>query len=192
MLRLRAWVFFSVLLLIGILLVGTAPSFQACLKQGSPQAATTAAPQAHGTTVLVAQSTRECLAQFYNENRDDIIAASRFSFCSPPSSCGSPRAISSPARVFPQVAAPAPFGPSETFITGVAAGEKPVVECTIRNFGQTPGAPRGLLGRLQSARFDVRQLRPGPARGRRAHCQSRPRRLHHQVAPASSRSPRKR
>ena len=30
------------------------------------------------------------------------------------------------------------LGPSETFITGVAAGEKPVVECTIRNFGQTP------------------------------------------------------
>ena len=30
------------------------------------------------------------------------------------------------------------LGPSEAFITGVAAGEKPTVECTIRNFGQTP------------------------------------------------------
>ena len=39
MLRLRAWVFFLFLLLIGALLVATAPSFQACLNQAAPQAA---------------------------------------------------------------------------------------------------------------------------------------------------------
>ena len=37
MLRLRAWVFFLFLLLIGALLVATAPSFQACLSQAGPQ-----------------------------------------------------------------------------------------------------------------------------------------------------------
>ena len=36
MLRLRAWVFFLFLLLIGALLVATAPSFQACLSQAGP------------------------------------------------------------------------------------------------------------------------------------------------------------
>ena len=30
------------------------------------------------------------------------------------------------------------LGPSETFITGVEAGARPLVECAVRNFGQTP------------------------------------------------------
>ena len=141
MLRLRAWVFFSMLLLIGILLVGTAPSFQACLKQGSPQAAstTTPAPQAHGTTVLVAQSMRECLAQFYTANRDDIIAAfALLLLLSTIFLWFSSRDLVAGTHDFAKMQLRAYLGPSETFITGVAAGEKPVVECTIRNFGQTP------------------------------------------------------
>ncbi len=141
MLRLRAWVFFSILLLIGILLVGTAPSFQACLKEGPPQAAsaTTAEPQTHGTTVLVARSMRECLTRFYTENRDDIIAglalilalATIFLWFAT-------RDLVAGTHDFAKMQLRAYLGPSETFITGIAAGEKPVVECTIRNFGQTP------------------------------------------------------
>ena len=73
MLRLRAWVFFLFLLLIGALLVATAPSFQTCLGQAGPQAASSQ-PQRHGTTVTAARTTRDCLARFFTENRDDIIA----------------------------------------------------------------------------------------------------------------------
>ena len=73
MLRLRAWVFFLFLLLIGALLVATAPSFQTCLNQAGPQAASSQ-PQRHGTTVTAARTTRDCLARFFTENRDDIIA----------------------------------------------------------------------------------------------------------------------
>ena len=73
MLRLRAWVFFLFLLLIGALLVATAPSFKACLDQTGPAAALSQ-PQRHGTTVTVARTTRDCLARFFTENRDDIIA----------------------------------------------------------------------------------------------------------------------
>src|SRR6476659_5025046 len=141
MLRLRAWVFFSVVLLIGSLLVCTAPSFKACLKQGSPPAAstTTPAPQAHGTTVLGAQSTRECLAQFYSANRDDIIAAfALLLLLSTIFLWFSSRDLVAGTHDFAKMQLRAYLGPSETFITGVAAGEKPVVECTIRNFGQTP------------------------------------------------------
>jgi hypothetical protein len=141
MLRLRAWVFFGVLLLIGILLAGTSPSFQACLKQGSPQAAatTTAAPQSHGTNVLVARSTRECLARFYNENRDDIIAGfALILLLSTIFLWFAARDLVAGMHDFANMQLRAYLGPSETFITGVAAGEKPVVECTIRNFGQTP------------------------------------------------------
>jgi hypothetical protein len=141
MLRLRAWVFFGVLLLIGILLAGTSPSFQACLKQGSPQAAatTTAAPQSHGTNVLVARSTRECLARFYNENRDDIIAGfALILLLSTIFLWFAARDLVAGMHDFANMQLRAYLGPSETFITGVAAGEKPVVECPIRNFGQTP------------------------------------------------------
>src|SRR6478735_5072704 len=78
MLRLRAWVFFAILLLIGALLVSTAPSFQACLREGAPQATTktpTSEPQNHGTSYFVAMSPRGCLGRFFTENREDIIAA---------------------------------------------------------------------------------------------------------------------
>ena len=186
MLRLRAWLFFGVLLLIGILLVGTAPSFQACLKQGSPQAAATtgAAPQAHGTTVLTAQSTRECLTRFYTENRDDIIAAfALILLLSTIFLWFSSRDLVAGTHDFAKMQLRAYLGPSETFITGVTAGEKPVVECTIRNFGQTPAhrvsywADCRLLNSMSDS-FDRAR------RGRRAHRQSRPRRLHHQVATA--------
>ena len=73
MLRLRAWVFFLFLLLIGALLVATAPSFQTCLNQAGPASSLEPAA-AHGTTVTAARTTRECLARFFSENRDDIIA----------------------------------------------------------------------------------------------------------------------
>jgi hypothetical protein len=141
MLRLRAWLFFSVLLLIGVLVVGTAPSFQACLKQGALQAApaAAAAPQAHGTTVLVAQSMRECLGRFYTENRDDIIAGiALILLLSTIFLWFSSRDLVASTHDFAKMQLRAYLGPSETFITGVAVGEKPVVECTIRNFGQTP------------------------------------------------------
>ena len=66
MLRLRAWVFFLFLLLIGALLVATAPSFQACVNQAGPAAASSQ-PQRHGTTVTAARTTRDCLARFFTE-----------------------------------------------------------------------------------------------------------------------------
>ena len=173
MLRLRAWVFFGVLLLIGILLVGTAPSFQACLKQGSPQAATTVAPQAHGTNVLVARSMRECLARFYTENRDDIIASfALILLLSTIFLWFAARDLVAGTHDFAKMQLRAYLGPSETFITGVAAGEKPVVECTIRNFGQTPAHRVSYWADCRVLEFDGRQLRAGPARGRRAHHQS--------------------
>ena len=139
MLRLRALVFFGVLLLIGILLVGTAPSFQACLKQGSPQAATTVAPQPHEPIGAVGRSMRECLARFYTENRDDIIASfALILLLSTIFLWFAARDLVAGTHDFAKMQLRAYLGPSETFITGVAAGEKPVVECTIRNFGQTP------------------------------------------------------
>jgi hypothetical protein len=141
MLRLRAWVFFSVLLLIGILLVGTAPSFRACLEEGTTQAATTAPaePQTHGTNVLVPQSLRACLARFYGENRDDIIAGLVLILAlSTIFLWFATRDLVAGTHDFAKMQLRAYLGPSETFITGVAAGEKPLVECTVRNFGQTP------------------------------------------------------
>jgi len=139
MLRLRAWVLFSVLLLIGILLVGTAPSFQACLKETAPQSAATGEPQTHGTTVAVARTTRDCLKRFYTENRDDIVASIALVLAlSTIFLWFATRDLVSGTHDFAKMQLRAYLGPSETFITGVAAGEKPVIKCTIRNFGQTP------------------------------------------------------
>jgi hypothetical protein len=142
MLRLRAWVFFTLLLLIGALLVGTAPSFQACLKEGAPQTAatrTTSEPQTHGTSYFVAMSPRGCLGRFFTENRDDIIAS--FALILALSTIFlwlATRDLLAGSADFSKTQLRAYLGPSETFITGVEAGARPVVECAVRNFGQTP------------------------------------------------------
>ena len=138
MLRLRAWVFFLFLLLIGALLVATAPSFQACLNQAAPQAASSQ-PQRHGTTVTAARTTRDCLARFFTENRDDIVAGLALILAlSTIFLWFATRDLVAGTADFSKQQLRAYLGPSETFITGVAAGEKPTIECTIRNFGQTP------------------------------------------------------
>jgi hypothetical protein len=138
MLRLRAWVFFLFLLSIGALLVATTPSFQACLSQTGPQA-TLSQPQKHGTTVTVARTTRDCLARFFTENRDDIIAGLALILAlSTIFLWFATRDLVAGTADFSKMQLRAYLGPSETFITGVAAGEKPLVECTVRNFGQTP------------------------------------------------------
>ena len=74
------------------------------------------------------------------------------------------------------------LGPSETFITGVAAGEKPTVECTIRNFGQTPAYRVSHWAEAKVLDSMSDSFEPTEAGRRRAHHQSRPRRLHHQGA----------
>jgi hypothetical protein len=138
MLRLRAWVFFLFLLSIGALLVATTPSFHACLSQTGPQA-TLSQPQKHGTTVTVARTTRDCLARFFTENRDDIIAGLALILAlSTIFLWFATRDLVAGTADFSKMQLRAYLGPSETFITGVAAGEKPLVECTVRNFGQTP------------------------------------------------------
>jgi hypothetical protein len=138
MLRLRAWVFFGVLLLIGILAVGGSPSFQSCLKEGAPQAADSG-PQKHGTSFAVALSPRGCLARFYAENRDDIIPAIALILAlSTIFLWFATRDLVARSQDFSKMQLRAYLGPSETFITGVAVGERPVIESTIRNFGQTP------------------------------------------------------
>jgi len=138
MLRLRAWVFFVFLLLIGALLVGTAPSFKVCLSQTGPQAALSQ-PQRHGTTVTVARTTRDCLARFFTENRDDIIAGLALILAlSTIFLWFATRDLVAGTADFSKMQLRAYLGPSETFITGVVAGEKPMVECIVRNFGQTP------------------------------------------------------
>lgn len=138
MLRLRAWVFFLFLLLIGALLVANAPSFQACLSQSGPQAALSQ-PQRHGTTVAVARTTRDCLARFFTENRQDIIAGLVLILAlSTIFLWFATRDLVAGTADFSKMQLRAYLGPRETFITGVAAGEKPMVECTVRNFGQTP------------------------------------------------------
>jgi hypothetical protein len=140
MLRLRAWVFFAILLLFGALLVGTAPSFQTCLKEGAPQATTpTSEPQNHGTNYFVAMSPRGCLGRFFTENREDIIAA--FALILALSTIFlwfATRDLVAGTAAFSKMQLRAYLGPSETFITGVEAGERPLVDCTVRNFGQTP------------------------------------------------------
>lgn len=139
MLRLRAWVFFLFLMLLGALLVATAPSFKACLNQSGPQAAASQQPQRHGTTVSVARTTRDCLGRFFTENRDDIIAALALILAlSTIFLWFGMRDLVAGTADFSKMQVRAYLGPSETYITGVAAGEKPMVECTIRNFGQTP------------------------------------------------------
>jgi hypothetical protein len=138
MLRLRAWVFFGVLLLIGILAVGSAPSFQSCLKESAPQAADSG-PQKHGTSYFVALSPRGCLARFYTENRDDIIPAIALILAlSTIFLWFATRDLVARSQDFSKMQLRAYLGPSETFITGVEVGERPVIESTIRNFGQTP------------------------------------------------------
>lgn len=138
MLRLRAWVFFALLLLIGIGIVGTSPSFHDCINEKPPQD-TSSEPQTHGTTFFVAMSPRGCLGQYFREHRDDIIAAFALIlavstiflwFATRDLVAGTEAATKMHLRAY--------LGPSETFITGVAAGERPVIETTIRNFGQTP------------------------------------------------------
>ena len=182
MLRLRAWVFFLFLLLIGALLVATAPSFQACLNQAAPQAASSQ-PQRHGTTVTAARTTRDCLGRFFTENRDDIIAGLALILAlSTIFLWFATRDLVAGTADFSKQQLRAYLGASEVFITGVAAGEKPTVECTIRNFGQTPAYRVSSLGRGKGAQFDVGPFRADRAGGRRAHHQSWPRRLHHQGA----------
>lgn len=138
MLRLRAWVLFALLLLLGILVVGSSPSFQDCINQKPPQD-TSSEPQNHGTTFFVAMSPRACLGQYVHEHRDDIVAAIALIlavstiflwFATRDLVDGTEAAAKMQLRAY--------LGPSDTFITGVAAGERPVVETTIRNFGQTP------------------------------------------------------
>jgi hypothetical protein len=138
MLRLRAWVFFGVLLLIGILAVGSSPSFQSCINESAPEA-TDSGPQKHGTSFVVALSPRGCLGRFFTENRDDIIAA--FAVILALSTIFlwfATRDLVAGTQDFSKMQFRAYLGPSETFITGVAAGERPVIESSIRNFGQTP------------------------------------------------------
>jgi hypothetical protein len=138
MLRLRAWVFFGVLLLIGILIVGTSSSFQACMSQAAPETADRQ-PQKHGTTIAVAMSARDCLGRFYTENRDDIVAAFALILAIAAIFLWfATRDLVTGIEGFSKMQLRAYLGPSETFITGVAVGERPVVESTIRNFGQTP------------------------------------------------------
>jgi hypothetical protein len=138
MLRLRAWVFFLLLLVLGAVLVATAPSFQACVNQSGP-AQTLSQPQRHGTTVGVARTTRDCLARFFTENRDDIIAGLALILAlSTAFLWFATRDLVAGTADFSKMQLRAYLGPSETFITGVAAGEKPSVECVVRNFGQTP------------------------------------------------------
>jgi hypothetical protein len=138
MLRLRAWVFFLFLLLIGALLVATAPSFQACVNQSGPAAAS-GRPQKHGTSVGVAKTTRDCLGRFFTENREDIIAGLALILAlSTIFLWFATRDLVAGTADFSKMQLRAYLGPSEAFITGVVAGERPVVECTIRNFGQTP------------------------------------------------------
>ena len=138
MLRLRAWVFFGILLLIGILAVGSAPSFQSCLKETAPQAADSG-PQKHGTSYFVALSPRGCLARFYNENRDDIIPAIALILAlSMIFLWFATRDLVARTQDFSKMQLRAYLGPSEIFTTNVTVGERPVVEATIRNFGQTP------------------------------------------------------
>jgi hypothetical protein len=138
MLRLRAWVFFLFLLLIGGLLVATAPSFQACINQSGPSASLSQ-PQRHGTTVGVARTTRDCVARFFVENRDDIIAGLALILAlSTIFLWFGMRDLVAGTADFSKLQLRAYLGPSEIFITNVAAGERPTVECTVRNFGQTP------------------------------------------------------
>jgi len=140
MLRLRAWVFLAIVLLIGALLVSTAPSFQACLKEGSPQATTTTSePQNHGTSYFVAMGPRGCLGRFFTENRQDIVAAIALVLAlSTIFLWFATRDLVAGTADFSKTQLRAYLGPSETFITGVEAGGRPLVECAVRNFGQTP------------------------------------------------------
>ena len=138
MLRLSAWVFFGVLLLIGILIVGTSSSFQACMSQAAPETADRQ-PQKHGTTIAVAMSARDCLGRFYTENRNDVAAAFALILAIVAIFLWfATRDLVTGIEGFSKMQLRAYLGPSETFITGVAVGERPVVESTIRNFGQTP------------------------------------------------------
>jgi hypothetical protein len=167
MLRLRAWVFFAILLLIGALLVGTAPSFQACLKEGAPQATTpTSRPQNHGTNYFVAMSPRSCLGRFFTENREDIIAA--FALILALSTIFlwfATRDLVAGTADFSKMQLRAYVGPGETFITGVEAGERPLVECTVRNFGQTPAHRASYWAETKvldsTDRFEPRRLENG-------------------------------
>ena len=138
MLRLRAWVFFGVLLLLGLWVVGSAPSFQSCINESAPQG-TDSGPQKHGTSFVVALSPRGCLGRFFTENRDDIIAA--FAVILALSTIFlwfATRDLVAGAAAASKMRLRAYLGPSEMFITSVAVGERPVVQSTIRNFGQTP------------------------------------------------------
>jgi hypothetical protein len=138
MLRLRGWVFFGLLFLIGLWIVGTSQSFHDCLAAKTPPGATTE-PQNHGTTFVVAMSPRGCLAQYVRAHREDIVAsfalilalATIFLWFAT-------RELVEGAEASSKMQLRAYLGPSESFITGVAVGERPVVETTIRNFGQTP------------------------------------------------------
>jgi hypothetical protein len=138
MLRLRAWVFFGVMLLIGIWVVGSAPSYQSCINESAPEA-TDSGPQKHGTSFVVALSPRGCLGRFFSENRDDIIAA--FALILALSTIFlwfATRDLVAGTQDFSKMQLRAYLGPSEIFITGVAVGERPLIESIIRNFGQTP------------------------------------------------------
>ena len=138
MVRLRAWVFFGVLLLLGLLVMGSSPSFQACLSEQPPQDSSSQS-QIHGTSYVVAMSPRGCLGRFFGENRDDIIAG--FAVILALSTIFlwlATRDLVAGAQSAARMQLRAYLGPSEIFVTGVAAGERPVVESTIRNFGQSP------------------------------------------------------
>jgi hypothetical protein len=138
MLRLRAWIFFLFLLCIGALLVATAPSFQACVQQSGPPQSLSQ-PQRHGTTFDAATTTRECLSRFFVENRDDIIAGLALVLAlSTIFLWFATRDLVAGTADFSKKQLRAYLGLSEVFISGVAVGEKPTVECALRNFGQTP------------------------------------------------------
>ena len=148
---------------------------------GGPPAALNQ-PQRHGTTVIAARTTRDCLARFFTENRDDIIAGLALILAlSTIFLWFATRDLVAGTADFSKMQLRAYLGASETFITGVAR-EKPTVECTVRNFGQTPAYRVSSLGRGEAAQFDVGPLRADRAGRRRAHHQSGPRRLHHQGA----------
>ena len=87
----------------------------------------------------MARTTRDCLARFFTENRDDIIAGLALILAlSTIFLWFATRDLVAGTADFSKMQLRAYLGPSETFITGVVAGEKPMVECVVRNFGQTP------------------------------------------------------
>ena len=91
------------------------------------------------TRAGVARTTRDCLARFFTENRDDIIAGLALILAlSTVFLWFATRDLVAGTADYSRQQLRAYLGASETFITDVAAGEKPAVECTVRNFGQTP------------------------------------------------------